>query len=81
MMDVSPYRGTLKAHIRWGVNYLYEKYLEEKQTWGHVLEFDFKSERKGFLNTTVTITCVGPHDMVILWTNTFMAIANMEAGK
>lgn len=80
MMDSTPYEGTLRATARWGVKQLYDMFLIEKQVWGHALNLEFKSERKGFLNTRITITCTGPKDLVVLWSTTFVKIANMEAG-
>lgn len=76
--DDTPYTGTIGVTVLWGVDHLFRKFLVSKGAWDHVLDLKFISDRRGWFNTRVKITCEGPKDLVILWTTSFAEINSMK---
>ena len=76
-----PYRGVIDVRILWGERVLFDKFKWLSLSWKHTLSFKYESEKRGFLNTHVTITCEGPKEYVILWVSNFATINGMKAKK
>ena len=76
-----PYRGVADVRILWGEKHLFKQFKSLSIPWERMLSFKYESEKRGFLNTHVKITCEGPKDHVILWVSNFATINDMKAKK